>query len=309
MISKGENCMHHHHHHQREQNQQSLIIAILITTSIMILEFFGGLITKSLALLSDSGHMLSDLGSLVVSLIAIYLASKPPTAQKTYGYHRFEILAALFNGVTLITIACFILWQAIQRLLSPEPVSSSTMIIIAIIGLIANLFSAWTLLKKGDVKGNMNLRSAYLHILADALGSIGAIIAGILMLLFSWYVADPIISMIVALLILKSAWKVTLQSIHILMEGTPSNIDRSQVEKILQQIPGVINVHDLHIWTITSHMHSLSCHLLIENTEKSQQILQQAIQLIEQHFHIEHTTIQIETSDLKHPECRISHQS
>lgn len=301
--------MHHHHHHQREQNQQSLIIAILITTSIMVLEFFGGLITKSLALLSDSGHMLSDLSSLVVSLIAIYLATKPPTAHKTYGYHRFEILAALFNGVTLLTVACLILWHAIQRLLSPEPVSSLTMIIIAIIGLVANLLSAWTLLKKGDVKGNLNLRSAYLHILADALGSIGAIIAGILMLLFSWYVADPIISMIVAFLILKSAWKVTLQSIHILMEGTPSNVDHRQVKKILQQIPGVINVHDLHIWTITSHMHSLSCHLLIENIEKSQQILQQAIRLIEKHFHISHSTIQIETSDLKHSECLISHQS
>lgn len=305
--------MHHHHGHDhthhhddiREGNKKGLTIALLITTGIMLLEFFGGLITNSLALLSDSGHMLSDASSLALSLVAFWFAARPPSRNKTYGFYRFEILAALFNGVTLFVIAGFIVWEAYERMINPPTVASGSMMIIASIGLIANLLSAWALMRKGDVKDNVNLRSAYLHVIGDALGSVGAIIAGLFMLLFSWYIADPIISVIVALLILKSAWGIIKHTIHILMEGTPVTVNAKDVENSLLQINGVRDIHDLHIWTITSGLDSLSCHVLIEDDKDEQDVLQQAISIIEETFKIEHTTIQIEKSNLQHSETKV----
>ena len=296
-----EHSSHNHGISSRSGDKKGLTIALLTTAVIMIVEFLGGLITNSLALLSDSGHMLSDVSSLAFSLIAMWFASKPPSPQKTYGFYRFEILAALLNGLTLFIIAGIIIWEAYQRLFDPPNVISGTMIAIAVIGLTANLFSAWMLIRKGDVSGNVNVRSAYLHILGDALGSVGAIIAGILMSAFAWYIADPIISVIVALLILKSAWGIIDESIHILMEGTPPTVEVDEVKQALLAIPGVKNIHDLHIWTVTSGIDSLSCHLLIDSEQNSQDILQQAIVTIEKRFNIQHTTIQVETSDLQHP--------
>lgn len=290
----------HHHSHAREGNKKGLAIAFVITAGIMLLEFFGGLLTNSLALLADSGHMLSDAGSLALSLVAIWFAARAASPKKTYGYYRFEILAALFNGGTLFVIAGMIVYHAYGRFFEPQTVASGSMIIIAFIGLAANLLSAWFLISKGDVKDNVNLRSAYLHVLGDALGSVGAIIAGIVMYFFDWYVADPIISVVVALLILKGAWGIIKQTIHILMEGTPITIDQQEVKQTLEAIEGVINVHDLHVWTITSGLDSLTCHLLIEDNQDEQRILQQAIQQIEKQFKIMHTTIQIEKSDLQH---------
>ncbi|WP_409251008.1 cation diffusion facilitator family transporter [Bacillus sp. SCS-153A] len=296
---------HHHHHgdaHSREGNRKGLLIALIITTGIMLLEFFGGLITNSLALLSDSGHMLSDAGSLALSLAAMWFAGRAASAEKTFGYYRFEILAALLNGVTLFLIAGFIVYEAYERLFDPPIVSSGTMMLIALIGLMANLLSAWVLIKKGDVKDNVNLRSAYLHVLGDALGSVGAILAGAVMLIFDWFWADPVISVLVALLILKSAWGIITHTVHILMEGTPAGIDIQRVRNELESIPGVRNVHDLHIWTITSGMNSLSCHILIRDEEDDQVILQKAIHLLEETFHIHHSTIQVERSSLSHGE-------
>ncbi|MFC5591618.1 cation diffusion facilitator family transporter [Sporosarcina soli] len=300
--------MGHEHNHfaeKREGNKRGLVIALSITTLIMLLEFFGGLFTNSLALLSDSGHMLSDASSMALSLVAIWFASRPPSPNKTYGYFRFEILAALFNGVTLFVVAGFIVKEAIQRLNEPPTVASGTMMIIAFIGLAANLLSAMALLKKADVKENINLKSAYIHIVGDALGSVGAILAGLLMLLFDWYVADPIISVVVALLILKSAWGVLKQSIHVLMEGSPLMINKEEVLAELENIEGVKNVHDLHIWTITSGLDMLSCHILIEEEKDEQEVLQQAINLIRDIYKIEHTTLQIEKSNLQHQELSI----
>ncbi|MBD1372633.1 cation transporter [Hazenella sp. IB182357] len=304
---------HHHghdHDHQhfedaRSGNKQGLFIALCITSGIMFLEFFGGLITNSLALLSDSGHMLSDASSLFLSLMAIWFASKPPSSQKTYGYYRFEILAALFNGITLFIIAGFIMWEAYQRFFDPPVVKSGMMMLIALIGLMANLVSAWILMRKGDVKNNVNLRSAYLHVIGDALGSVGAIIAGATILLFDWYVADPIISVVVAILILKSAWGIINHTVHILMEGTPASIDPDDIRRELEKLERVINVHDLHIWTITSGLHALSCHILIEKNTDHQMILEASLEKLRTSFHIEHATIQIETSDQTHRELKI----
>lgn len=296
---------HHHHGSTRDRNKKGLTIALIITTVIMLLEFFGGLLTNSLALLSDSGHMLSDASSLALSLVAMWFATRPASPNKTYGFYRFEILAALFNGVTLFLIAGFIVYEAYERFLEPPTVASGSMMLIALIGLLANLLSAWTLMRQGDVKDNVNLRSAYLHVIGDALGSVGAILAGLVMYFFEWYVADPIISVVVALLILKSAWGIIKHTIHILMEGTPITIDQQEVKNALEDINGVINIHDLHIWTITSGLDSLSCHILIEDDQDSQTILQQAIHKIENKFKIKHTTIQVEKSDLQHAEPEV----
>lgn len=290
-------------HHHGPNNKAGLLIAFMITTGILLLEFFGGLITGSLALLSDSGHMLSDSAALALSLVAMGFAAKPATLKKSYGYLRFEILAALLNGVTLFVIAGFIIWEAYQRFFEPPVVDSGSMMLIAFIGLIANLLSAWFLMRKGNVKDNINMRSAYLHVLSDALGSVGAIIAGLLMFLFSWYVADPIISVIVALLILKSAWGVIRWAVHILMEGTPLTIDAEKVKQTLLQIQGVKEVHDLHIWTVTSGRDSLTCHLVIDEQADSQEVLQSAIKTIEVKYKISHSTIQIETSNFQHTSC------
>lgn len=266
----------------------------------MLLEFIGGLLTNSLALLSDSGHMLSDAASLCLSLVAFWFAAKPPSAQKTYGFYRFEILAALINGVTLFAVAGFIVWEAVDRLREPPAVASGTMTGIALIGLGANVLSAWVLMKKGDVKENINLRSAYLHVIGDALGSVGAIAAGLLMMMFGWYIADPVISILVALLILKSAWGIVSHSVHILMEGTPAAVDCEEIKRELKRIDGVLDVHDLHVWSITSGMDSLSCHLLVRDDADGQRILQKAIEALEQRFNIAHTTVQVETSLIRH---------
>ncbi|MEK4239680.1 cation diffusion facilitator family transporter [Paenibacillus sp. FSL H7-0714] len=296
---------HGHHHFDPSGNKKGLMIALIITVGIMFLEFFGGLITNSLALLSDSGHMLNDASSLALSLVAVWFATKPASPNKTYGFHRFEILAALLNGVTLFVVAGFIIVEAYGRFFEPPTVASGSMMLIACIGLLANVASAWSLMRKGDVKNNINLRSAYLHVLGDALGSVGAIIAGLVMMIFGWYIADPIISVLVALLILRGAWGIIKHTVHVLMEGTPITVNPTEVKAVLENIEGVINVHDLHIWTITSGLDSLSCHLLIKDQEDDQRILQQAIQLIAERFKIQHTTIQIETSVISHEVMKV----
>lgn len=296
---------HGHHHFDPSGNKKGLMIALIITVGIMFLEFFGGLLTNSLALLSDSGHMLNDASSLALSLVAVWFATKPASPNKTYGFHRFEILAALLNGVTLFVVAGFIIVEAYGRFFEPPTVASGSMMLIACIGLLANVASAWSLMRKGDVKNNINLRSAYLHVLGDALGSVGAIVAGLVMMIFGWYIADPIISVLVALLILRGAYGIIKHTVHVLMEGTPITVNPSEVKAVLENIEGVINVHDLHIWTITSGLDSLSCHLLIKDQEDDQRILQQAIQLIAERFKILHTTIQIETSVISHEVMKV----
>ncbi|QCT00999.1 cation diffusion facilitator family transporter [Paenibacillus algicola] len=303
----GHHGHHHGHHHglDPQGNKKGLLLALGITFSIMLLEFFGGLLTNSLALLSDSGHMLSDTVSLLLSLVAVSFASRPSSPKRTFGFYRFEILAALLNGVTLFVVAGFIMWEAYGRFTEPPEVASGSMMLIASIGLAANVLSAWALMRKGDVKNNINLRSAYLHVLGDALGSVGAIAAGAVMLLFGWYIADPIISVVVALLILRGAWGVITHTVHILMEGTPAHVNAADVEDVLSRIPGVTEVHDLHIWSITSGLDSLSCHLVITDGQNSQIVLQAAITTIAERFGIDHTTIQIETPATRHAELKV----
>jgi len=271
----------------------------------MVLEFAGGLLTNSLALLSDAGHMLNDAAALALSLFALKLSGKAADARKSYGYHRFEILAALANGAALFVIAIVIVKEAWGRLFAPPEVDGGTMTLIAAAGLAANLAAAWVLLRNSDVKHNVNIRSAFLHVAGDALGSVGAIAAGAMMAWFGWYLADPIASVFVSLLILRGAWSVTRQAVHILMEGTPAAIDLADVRRTLEAIDGVRNVHDLHVWTITPGMDSLSAHLLIEDGRDEQAVLQEALTAMETRFGIEHCTIQIETNRLKHAALKV----
>lgn len=307
---------HHEHAHghdhghgiggKREGNTSALRWAFGITTLILVAEAVGGWLTNSLALLSDAGHMLSDAASLGLSLLAIHFAQKPASASKSYGYRRLEILAALANGVALFVIAVAISWEAAHRLFAPPPVASLPMMGIAGIGLAANLASAWVLLHQGDVKDNLNLRSAYLHVLGDALGSVGALLAGALMYFYDWYIADPIVSVAVALLILRGAWGVVSQSLHILMEGTPAGSNIEAMIASLETIPGVCNVHDVHVWTVTSGYDVFSCHLVVDKGTNITKVVATGAELLERQFGIRHTTIQVleDDADCRELNCR-----
>ena len=307
---------HHEHAHghdhghgiggKREGNTSALRWAFGITTLILVAEAVGGWLTNSLALLSDAGHMLSDAASLGLSLLAIHFAQKPASASKSYGYRRLEILAALANGVALFVIAVAISWEAAHRLFAPPPVASLPMMGIAGIGLAANLASAWVLLHQGDVKDNLNLRSAYLHVLGDALGSVGALLAGALMYFYDWYIADPIVSVAVALLILRGAWGVVSQSLHILMEGTPAGSNIEAMIASLETIPGVCNVHDVHVWTVTSGYDVFSCHLVVSKGTNITTVVAAGAELLERQFGIRHTTIQVleDDADCRELNCR-----
>ena len=310
MGGKHEHAHGHDHGHgiggKREGNAVALRWAFGITTVILVAEAVGGWLTNSLALLSDAGHMLSDAASLGLSLLAIHFAKKPASLSKSYGYRRLEILAALANGLALFVIAVAISWEAAHRLFDPPPVASLPMMGIAGIGLAANLASAWVLLHQGDVKDNLNLRSAYLHVLGDALGSVGALLAGALMYFYGWYVADPIVSVAVALLILRGAWGVVSQSLHILMEGTPTGSNIEAMIASLETIPGVCNVHDVHVWTVTSGYDVFSCHLVVSKGTNITKVVAAGAELLERQFGIRHTTIQVleDDADCRELNCR-----
>ena len=310
MGGKHEHAHGHDHGHgiggKREGNAVALRWAFGITTVILVAEAVGGWLTNSLALLSDAGHMLSDAASLGLSLLAIHFAKKPASLSKSYGYRRLEILAALANGLALFVIAVAISWEAAHRLFDPPSVASLPMMGIAGIGLAANLASAWVLLHQGDVKDNLNLRSAYLHVLGDALGSVGALLAGALMYFYGWYVADPIVSVAVALLILRGAWGVVSQSLHILMEGTPTGSNIEAMIASLETIPGVCNVHDVHVWTVTSGYDVFSCHLVVSKGTNITKVVAAGAELLERQFGIRHTTIQVleDDADCRELNCR-----
>lgn len=301
----GHNHGHSHdHHHSHQTNKKALLLSFILIASFMVVEVIGGLLTNSLALLSDAGHMLSDAAALGLSLLAFTFGERAASAAKTYGYKRFEILAAFLNGLTLLVISLYIFWEAYNRFAN-TPSVDGMMMVIAIIGLIVNILVAWILMR-GDTEGNLNLRSALLHVLGDLLGSVGAIIAGVFILLFNWNIADPIASVIVAILILVSGWRITRDSIHVLMEGKPENIDVEEVKQQLLELNGVLQVHDLHVWSITSDFPALSCHLIVKQEVNRDRLLQEASNVLHTQFSLNHTTIQIEgegTTIIDHENC------
>jgi len=293
---------HGHHHHTHHANKKTLLIAFIIIFSYMIIELIGGILTNSLALLSDAGHMLSDAVSLGIGLLAFTLGEKAANYQKTYGYKRFEILAAFFNGVTLIIIAIFIFIEAIKRFANPPEVASTGMLIISTIGLLVNILVAWIMMHGGDTKENLNLRGAFLHVIGDLLGSVGAVIAALFIIFFNWTWADPLASIIVACLVLLSGYRVTLDALHVLMEGTPKNININKIIQVFEEDNQIVSIHDLHVWSITSGKNALSCHaVMAENYTllESQKILSSLEHKL-QHLGVEHVTIQMENKDHLH---------
>jgi len=304
----------HGHDHTHGANKKTLLISFIIITGYMIVEAFGGFITNSLALLSDAGHMLSDSISLGVALLAFTLGGKAANYSKTYGYKRFEILAAVLNGVTLVLIAIYIFYEAIQRFQNPPEVASTGMLIISSIGLLVNIFVAWFMMRSGDVEENLNMRGAYLHVISDMLGSVGAIIAALLIMFFGWGWADPLASVIVAALVLRSGYYVMKSGLHVLMEGTPQNVDMNEVIQTIQNTKGVQSVHDLHIWSITSGLNALSCHAVVNDQmsiAESERLLRQ-IEHDLGHKNIHHMTIQLETSAHLHDDsilCQVKAES
>ncbi|WP_428909949.1 cation diffusion facilitator family transporter [Niallia sp. Krafla_26] len=288
----------HGHDHTHGANKKTLMISFIIITGYMIIEAIGGFMTNSLALLSDAGHMLSDSISLGIALLAFTLGEKAANYSKTYGYKRFEILAAVLNGITLVLIAIYIFYEAIQRFQHPPEVASTGMLIIAIIGLVVNIIVAWIMMRGGDVEENLNMRGAYLHVMSDMLGSIGAIIAALLIIFFGWGWADPLASVIVAALVLRSGYYVTKSGLHVLMEGTPQNVDMDKVVQTIQSTDDILGVHDLHVWSITSGLNALSCHVVVNDhmtIAESEKLLHQIEHDLE-HQNIHHMTIQLETS-------------
>lgn len=292
------NHSHSGHSHAHNANKRALTISFFLIAGFMFVEFIGGYLTNSLALLSDAGHMLSDAVALGLSLSALIFGARAATPSKTYGYKRFEILAALLNGVVLILISIFIFKEAIERLSVPPQVIGKGMMIISVIGLIINIIVAWILHSQGSTEENLNVRSAFLHVIGDLLGSVGAIIAAILIMSFNWYIADPIASMIVSVLVLYSGWNVLKESVNILMEAKPSNIDSDKVISTLQSVDGVEGVHDLHIWMITSEFSSMTVHLKVNSNADRDFILEESKRLINKEFGLKHVTIQIEGREI-----------
>lgn len=290
----------HGHHHHHNGNKKALFWSFVIIATFMGVEVIGGFLTNSLALLSDAGHMLSDAVALGLSFFAIKLGEKKATGSKTYGYKRFEIIAAALNGITLIVISLYIFIEAYRRFIDPPEVQSLGMLLISVLGLFVNIIAA-SILMKGDKDHNLNVRSAFLHVLGDMLGSVGAIAAALLIYFFGWGIADPVASIVVAVLIIISGLRVTQESFHILMEGAPLQIDQDQVKKALLKIPNVGNIHDLHIWSITSGFSMLSCHMSVTEVDVHDDVLHQAQSILHDQFGIEHSTIQVESETLGCP--------
>lgn len=288
--------IHQHggHNHHYNANRKALLLSFILIAGFMVVEFVGGFLTNSLALISDAGHMLSDAAALGLSLAALIFGARKATEAKSYGYKRFEILAALLNGLVLIALAVYIMIEAVNRISEPQEVMGRNMMIIAVIGLIINIVVAWILHTQAATGENLNIRSAFMHVIGDLLGSVGAIIAGILIMVFGWNIADPIASIIVSVLVLYSGWNVLKQSVDILMESKPSNIDSHKVIEALESIEGVENVHDLHIWLMTSDYPLMTVHLRVSENADRDRVLEISKAMIEKEFHIRHVTIQIE---------------
>ena len=289
-----DHCDHGDH---RSRNRRALLTVLLVTAGFMVVEFVGGVLTNSLALISDAGHMLTDVAALSLSFAAIWLAGRAATGRKTFGYHRAEILVALINGVAVIVLAVFIFIEAIHRVGDAPEVDSGPMLVVATIGLAVNVFAAF-MLHRGAKGGSMNMEGAFLHVMGDLLGSIGAIVAGVLMLTTGFWLADPLVSFFVAALIVLSALRLIRRSLDVLLEGTPAHLDLEEIRAALLEVDGVCEVHDLHVWTITQGFESLTAHLLLTEGASHQDVLHTSHRMLVERFQIEHSTLQPEERGL-----------
>jgi len=259
----------------------------------MLAEAVGGWLTNSLALIADAGHMLTDVAALSLTLGAIWFASRPATARKTFGYYRLEILAAFVNGIALVLLSIWVIYEAIERWQSPPQIDGFYLTAIAFGGLIVNIIAAKLL--HSNHKHDLNMRGAWLHVMGDLLGSATAIVAGVLILAFGWLWADPVCSVLISLIIILGAWRLIMESVNVLLEGTPAHINLSAVERTILETSGVGGVHDLHVWTISSGIDALSAHISHDENVAHSDLLVQVRERLHDNFGIDHLTIQMET--------------
>jgi cobalt-zinc-cadmium efflux system protein len=283
---------------------RALVVATGITAAFFVIELVGGIITNSLALQTDAFHMLTDVIALVYALAAAWVAQRPVTLRRTYGYYRVEILSAFLNGILLWAVMLFVIYEAIQRIQQPADVQSLNMLIIAALGLVANGLVAATI--SGSRNESLNLKGAFLHVVADMLGSVGAVSAGVIMLLTGWYQADPIASIMIGVLVFYSSGKLVRDSVNVLLEGVPSHIDVSTLERRMLGMKGVKNIHDLHVWSMAENrMCCMSSHVVVEDGTNGKELVTNLIHILKEEFGIDHTTIQLE--DESYPKAAGEH--
>ena len=302
----NENSRHTHTHtHTHRMARNSLRLAFFLTVIILIAELVGGIVSNSLALLSDAGHVVTDIFALGLAWFATVQAERPANARKTFGYHRVGILAALVNAVTLIVIAFAILLEAIQRFQHPVPVQPLIMFLAAGIGIVVNLTIGFGLVKEGD---NLNVRAAMLHVFGDVVVSAGVIVAGIIILLTGWTVVDPLLSVGIAVLIAVGAWRILRETTDILLEAVPKGLSMPNLVRDMKSVEGIQDVHDLHVWSITGNMYALSCHALIADLAPSDSsaILQSLNTMLSEKYHIGHATIQFECDPHQETYCAVN---
>jgi cobalt-zinc-cadmium efflux system protein len=305
---------HHGHHHPHghagargeaaARNRRRLGFVLVLAAAYMVAEVVGGILANSLALLADAGHMLSDVGALALSLFAVWMAQKPASPRRSYGLHRTEILAALANGATLVAISFYIVYEALHRLREPQEVAGLTVLLIATGGLLVNLVGLWVL--HGGREESLNIRGAWLHMLSDALGSVGAMASGAAVWWLGWMWADAAVSVLISALVLFSAWHLLRDAVEVLLEAVPAHIDLEAVRAAMLEVDDVEEVHDLHVWTITSGMDAVSGHVVVgERTERrpSGEILHELHCLLHERFGLHHTTIQIEPRGFQEQRC------
>ena len=293
---------HDHHHGGDENNASRIGIAALLTGGFMVVELGGGIVSGSLALLADAGHMLSDFGALALAWIGFRMARRPATLQRTFGLRRFPVLAAFVNGMALFLVAAWIVYEAIVRLNDPHPITSGLMLWIAVGGLIVNLMSFAVL--HGADRDNLNVRGALLHVAGDLLGSLAAIIAAVIIMTTGWTAADPILSVLVALIILRSAWSVTAQSAHILLEGAPAGIDLHDViHDLTDHVEGVTDIHHAHLWSLDGRRSMMTLHARIKETASGPEVIARIKARLSEAHGIGHATVEIETDACAGAEC------
>ena len=281
-----------------------MAVAMGITASFFVIELVGGILTNSLALQTDAFHMLTDVVALAYALVAVWLAQRPVTLKRTYGYYRVEILSAFLNGIFLWAVVIFIFYEAVQRIQRPADVQSLNMLIIAVLGLVANGLVAGVLARSRNE--SLNLKGAFLHVVADVLGSVGAISAGLIMFFTGWYQADPIASIMIGVLVFYSSGKLVRDSVNVLLEGVPSHIDVSAVERRILGMKGVKNIHDLHVWSIAdTKICCMSSHVVVEDGTNGKELVTKLIDILNEEFGIDHTTIQLE--DENYPKAAHEH--
>lgn len=284
-----------HSHSAAGASRKRLLIVLVIVVVYLVVEVVGSLLTNSLALLADAGHMLTDAVGVGLALLAIHFAAKPATAAKSYGYYRLEILAAVANAVLLFGVAAYIGYEAYQRFSDPPEVQSVPMLAIAGVGLVVNLVSM-RLLSAG-AKDSLNVRGAYLEVLGDMLGSVAVLVAGAVILLTGWTPIDPIASVVIALLIVPRTWRLLREAVDVLLQATPKGVDLDEVRAHLLRGEGIVDAHDLHAWTLTSGMLVVSAHVVIEPTANAAAVLDEVCRCLSDDFDMEHSTIQLETTD------------